>query len=58
MDRPTHVIDPDGEVIIVMRNADSHFAEPSENMIAHGFNHTFREPNNNIRDIAEEIKNR
>lgn len=55
MDRPTHVIDPDGEVIIVLRNADYPFAEPSENMITHGFNHTFPEPNNNIWDVAEEI---
>ncbi|KAL4912351.1 hypothetical protein BDW62DRAFT_216437 [Aspergillus aurantiobrunneus] len=55
MDRPTHVIDPDGEVIIILRNADSPFAEPSKNMIAYGFNNTVPEPNNNIRDTAEEI---
>lgn len=30
MDQPTHVIDPDGEVIIVLRNADSPFAEPDD----------------------------
>ena len=26
MDRPSHIIDPEGEVIIVLRNANSHFA--------------------------------
>lgn len=34
MDQPTHVIDPDGEVIIVLRNANSPFAPLSDYMIA------------------------
>lgn len=33
---PTHIIDPDGEVIIVLRNADSSFACPLENTSTHG----------------------
>lgn len=56
MDQPTHVIDPDGEVIIILLNADAPFAEPGEDMIAHGFPHTLPEPNNNIQNPAEEIK--
>jgi hypothetical protein len=28
MDLPTHIIDPDGEVVIILRNADRHFAGP------------------------------
>lgn len=31
MDHSTHIIDPDGEVIIVLHNANSHFAHPPEN---------------------------
>ncbi|CAI7624675.1 unnamed protein product [Penicillium manginii] len=31
MDHSTHIIDPDGEVIIVLRNANSPFAHPPEN---------------------------
>jgi hypothetical protein len=37
MNLPTHIIDPDGEVVIVLFNADSSFAELSEDMIAHGY---------------------
>lgn len=37
MSLPTHVIDPDGEVTIVLLDADSSFAELSEDMIAHGY---------------------
>lgn len=33
MDRSTHIIDPDGEVMIVLRNANSPFAHPAENMV-------------------------
>lgn len=31
MDQPTHVLDPDGEVIIILRDANSPFAPASEN---------------------------
>ncbi|EAW19549.1 BTB/POZ domain-containing protein [Aspergillus fischeri NRRL 181] len=34
MDRVTHIIDPHGEVVIILRNADSPFAEPDEDMVA------------------------
>ncbi|OJI99232.1 hypothetical protein ASPVEDRAFT_50748 [Aspergillus versicolor CBS 583.65] len=40
MDPPTHIIDPDGEVIIVLCNSNSHFAEPAEDMSLNGFSHT------------------
>ncbi|KAJ5135222.1 uncharacterized protein N7515_004500 [Penicillium bovifimosum] len=30
MNTPTHIIDPDGEVIIILRNADCPFAQPAE----------------------------
>ncbi|OKL63247.1 hypothetical protein UA08_01841 [Talaromyces atroroseus] len=41
MDSPTHVIDPDGEVIIVLQNANSSFAETTEeDVVANGSPHT------------------
>ncbi|QKX64033.1 uncharacterized protein TRUGW13939_11206 [Talaromyces rugulosus] len=43
MDSPTHVIDPDGEVVIVLLNADSPFAEMSEDMFADGYPRTVSE---------------
>ncbi|KAL6230203.1 hypothetical protein BDW75DRAFT_234590 [Aspergillus navahoensis] len=56
MDQPTHVIDPDGEVIIVLRNANSPFAKPSDEMVALEFSASPPESNDNIRDTTEEIK--
>lgn len=50
MDPPTHIIDPDGEVIIVLRNSDSHFAEPAEDMFVNGVSHT-----DDIQGPPEEI---
>ncbi|KAJ5708572.1 hypothetical protein N7488_008373 [Penicillium malachiteum] len=32
MDIPTHIIDPDGEVVIILRNADCPFAQNVDNM--------------------------
>lgn len=40
MDPPTHIIDPDGEVIIVLRNSNAPFAEPGEDMPVNGFSHS------------------
>lgn len=34
MDQPTHVIDPDGEVTIILRNANAPFAEWDEDMVS------------------------
>ncbi|KAH1984739.1 hypothetical protein KXW88_001401 [Aspergillus fumigatus] len=34
MDRVTHIIDPDGEVVIILRNANTPFAELDEDMVA------------------------
>ncbi|KAL4995494.1 hypothetical protein BDV10DRAFT_174621 [Aspergillus recurvatus] len=55
MDQPTHVIDPDGEVIIVLLDANSPFAEPSGEMVAHGLCYSLAEPSNNIQSTAEDI---
>lgn len=33
MNQPTHIIDPDGEVIIILRNADSPFAQALEDTV-------------------------
>jgi hypothetical protein len=55
MDQPTHIIDPEGEVIIVLLNANSHFAEPSEEMVANGLRYPFPEPNNDIQSTGEKI---
>ncbi|KAL5042065.1 hypothetical protein BDW71DRAFT_200860 [Aspergillus fruticulosus] len=56
MDQPTHIIDPDGEVIILLRNANSPFADPSEEMVSNGLGHPIPEPNNDIQNAAEEIE--
>lgn len=41
MEQPTHVIDPDGEVIIVLRNTDAQFAELNDKIqvVAEELNH-------------------
>lgn len=51
MDPPTHIIDPDGEVIIILRNSNSPFAEPGEDMLVNGFPRT-----DDIQLSAKEIK--
>lgn len=56
MDPPTHIIDPDGEVVIVLLNADSPFAVPREDMIAHGFSRTLPQLNDIIQNTAEDMK--
>ncbi|KAJ5167992.1 uncharacterized protein N7482_003586 [Penicillium canariense] len=44
MNPPTHIIDPDGEVIIILRNANSPFAQSAENMIPGKTHHSPQEP--------------
>ena len=41
MDPPTHILDPDGEVIIVLLNANTPFAHPVEEVSAGMFPNTF-----------------
>ncbi|KAJ9294869.1 hypothetical protein DTO271G3_6431 [Paecilomyces variotii] len=45
MDQPTHVIDPEGEVIIIVRNANLPFAELDEDMITDMLYQVPSEPN-------------
>ncbi|GAQ05769.1 hypothetical protein ALT_3090 [Aspergillus lentulus] len=56
MNRPTHIIDPDGEVVIILRNADSPFAEPDEDMVANIFSQPFPEKCNSVQDPTEKIE--
>lgn len=56
MDRPTHVIDPDGEVTIVLQNPNAPFAELGEDMIIGSLTHTLPEPSDDVQNPAEEIK--
>jgi hypothetical protein len=50
MDRPTHIIDPDGEVVIILRNADSPFAEPDEDMVANIVSQPLPEKCDSVQD--------
>ncbi|KAL4959230.1 uncharacterized protein BDV14DRAFT_193960 [Aspergillus stella-maris] len=40
MNQSTHIIDPDGEVIIILRHANSPFAQPDETIVAGMVSHT------------------
>lgn len=51
MDPPTHIIDPDGEVIIMLRNSNSPLAELGEDLFVNEFSHT-----DDILIPAEEIE--
>ncbi|KAJ5719147.1 hypothetical protein N7493_007602 [Penicillium malachiteum] len=44
MDPQTHIIDPDGDLIIVLHNADSLFAQMPEDMIPGKFFDNLPEP--------------
>lgn len=48
MDPSTHIIDPDGEVIIVLHNANSPFAHAAEDMVPGKLSHGPPEPHNPI----------
>ncbi|PKX90722.1 uncharacterized protein P174DRAFT_506358 [Aspergillus novofumigatus IBT 16806] len=56
MDRPTHVIDPDGEVVIILRNANSPFAEPDEDMVANIVSQPLPEKCDSVQDPTEIIE--
>ncbi|KAJ5719993.1 hypothetical protein N7493_006871 [Penicillium malachiteum] len=53
MDPPTHIIDPDGEVVIILRNADSPFAQNVENMNTARDTHVHREMCDSPQSSAE-----
>ncbi|KAF4182503.1 hypothetical protein CNMCM8694_006753 [Aspergillus lentulus] len=56
MGQPTHIIDPEGEAIIVLSNPNAPFAELSEDIIPGESTHTLPEPSdNNTKSPAEEI---
>jgi hypothetical protein len=56
MNRPTHIIDPDGEVVIILRNADSPFAEPDEDMVANIVSQPLPEKCDSVQDPTEKIE--
>ncbi|KAL5335659.1 hypothetical protein BJX70DRAFT_313323 [Aspergillus crustosus] len=56
MDRATHVIDPNGEVIIVLQNPNAPLAELSEGMTNDSFTHTLPGPSDDIQNLAEEME--
>ncbi|KAJ5731576.1 uncharacterized protein N7483_006084 [Penicillium malachiteum] len=53
MKLPTHVIDPNGEVVIVLRNADCAFAQPVENMNTAGDTHDHLEMRDSSQSPSE-----
>ncbi|KAJ6015255.1 hypothetical protein N7540_009846 [Penicillium herquei] len=53
MKLPTHIIDPDGEVVILLRNADCPFAQPIENMNTARATHINPEVRDSPRSPAE-----
>ncbi|PGH10466.1 hypothetical protein AJ80_07509 [Polytolypa hystricis UAMH7299] len=54
MDQPSHIIDPDGEVIIILRNANPPFAELDEATVADMPSQTLSEPNPYAQSHSEE----
>ncbi|KAJ6092676.1 hypothetical protein N7486_007965 [Penicillium sp. IBT 16267x] len=54
MNSPTHTIDPDGEVIIILRNANSPFAQMDENSIPSGDSDIFHSLGDNAQDYPAE----
>ncbi|KAI9040200.1 BTB/POZ domain-containing protein [Aspergillus affinis] len=56
MDRPTHVIVPDGEVIIVLQNPNAPFAELSEALTSDNFTYLLPGPSDKIQNPAEGIE--
>ncbi|KAL4788609.1 hypothetical protein BJX76DRAFT_344741 [Aspergillus varians] len=54
MNQPTHVIDPDGEVIIVLRNAGSHFVLLDEEFPVNGVSSPpLNQPRDDVQSPAE-----
>lgn len=56
MDRATHVIDPDGEVIIVLQNPNAPFAELGEALTSDNIAYTLPGPSDEIQNSAEGIE--
>ncbi|PYH75518.1 hypothetical protein BO82DRAFT_359969 [Aspergillus uvarum CBS 121591] len=56
MDRATHIIDPDGEVIIVLQNPNAPFAILGEAITSDNLAYTFPGPSNGIQDSAERLE--
>jgi hypothetical protein len=57
MDPPTHVIDPDGEVIIILCNANTPFADWDDDVIADDtLSQAASEPSEHVHNHAEEIE--
>ncbi|EAW18105.1 uncharacterized protein NFIA_080490 [Aspergillus fischeri NRRL 181] len=56
MGQPTHIIDPEGEAIIVLSNPNAPFAELSEDMIPRESTHPLLDARDNIKSPADEIK--
>jgi hypothetical protein len=57
MDLPTHIIDPEGKVIIILRNADRHFAGPVENAPNSTASDIFTEMLDSVQSPVEVIEN-
>ncbi|KAJ5746583.1 hypothetical protein N7520_011765 [Penicillium odoratum] len=53
MNSPTHIIDPDGEVLLILRNADCPFAQPHENTITASATDVHPEMRDDIQSPAE-----
>ncbi|KAL4772406.1 hypothetical protein BDW60DRAFT_222340 [Aspergillus nidulans var. acristatus] len=56
MDRATHIIDPDGEVVIVLQNPNAPFAELSEAQTSDNFTYLLPGPSEDIQNPAEGIE--
>ncbi|CAI7658096.1 unnamed protein product [Penicillium crustosum] len=60
MNQPTHIIDPDGEVIIILRNADPPFAQALDHMVTGGTlpesGHCLQGPDEAIEPLPEAIE--
>jgi hypothetical protein len=56
MNRTTYILDPDGEVVIILRNADSPFAQPDEDMITSMVSQPLPEQCDYVQGLTEDIK--
>ncbi|KAF7182138.1 hypothetical protein CNMCM7691_001526 [Aspergillus felis] len=56
MNRITHIIDPDGEAVIILRNANSPFAQPDEDMIASIVSQHLPEQCDYVQGLTEDIE--
>ncbi|GIC93635.1 uncharacterized protein Aud_010123 [Aspergillus udagawae] len=56
MNRTTYILDPEGEVVIILCNADSPFAQPDEDMIASMVSQPFPEQCDYVQGLTEDIE--